>query len=476
METRQKWPVVLVDDEEDILFGAEYLLNSHGITAVTALSDGRELLPLLARQTAGAIVLDLIMPHLSGIELLPQLAREYPEIPVLVMTASQEVETAVSCMKEGAFDYLVKPVEESRFISSVRRALEIRALRQEIGSLRSSLMGEGVGHPEVFAPIITRNHRMQRLFRYVEAIADSGEPVLITGETGTGKELVAQAIHRLSGRAGEMVSLNTAGLDDNLFSDTLFGHIRGAFTGADREREGLIAKAAGGTLFLDEIGDLKPASQVKLLRLLQAQSYYPIGSDVPRTSDARILAATNQPLQRRMDRGKFRQDLYFRLSSHPIELPPLRERLDDLPLLLRHFIDEAAQALGRPAPRIPGELITLLSLYDFPGNIRELRALVFNAMAQHRGGATLALESFEQVVRKDRESGVSTPSLHPDEAPALAIPGRFPTLKEADHFLVDEAMRRADHNQGIAAMLLGISRQSLNRRLQVMRRDAPDLT
>lgn len=469
METRQKWPVVLVDDEEEILFGAEYLLNTHGITAVLTLSDGRDLVPLLERQTAGVIVLDLLMPHVSGLELLPRLTREYPEIPVVVMTASQEVETAVSCMKEGAFDYLVKPVEESRFVSSVRRALEIRLLRQEIGSLRTSLMGEGIGHPEAFAPIISRNHQMQRLFRYVEAIADSGEPVLITGETGTGKELIAQAIHRISGRSGDMVCLNAAGLDDNLFSDTLFGHVRGAFTGADREREGLIAKAVGGTLFLDEIGDLKPASQVKLLRLLQAQSYYPIGSDVPRTADARILAATNQPLHRRMDRGKFRQDLFFRLSSHPIELPPLRERLDDLPLLLQHFIDEASQSLGRPSPRIPGELLTLLSLYDFPGNIRELRALVFNAVAQHRGGTVLALDSFQQVIKRDR-SGTEPPLTHPEDGLTLAIPGRFPTLKEADIFLVDEAMRRANHNQGIAAMLLGISRQSLNRRLQVMQR------
>ncbi len=470
METRQKWPVVLVDDEEEILFGAEYLLNTQGITAVTSLSDGRDLLPLLERQTAGVIVLDLFMPQVSGLELLPRLAREYPEIPVVVMTASQEVETAVSCMKEGAFDYLVKPVEESRFVSSVRRALEIRLLRQEIGSLRTSLMGQGIGHPEVFAPIISRNHQMQRLFRYAEAIADSGEPVLITGETGTGKELIAHAIHHLSGRSGEMVCLNAAGLDDNLFSDTLFGHVRGGFTGADREREGLIAKAVGGTLFLDEIGDLKPASQVKLLRLLQAQSYYPIGSDVPRTADARILAATNQPLHRRMDRGKFRQDLFFRLSSHPIELPPLRERLDDLPLLLQHFIDEAAQALSRSSPRIPGELLTLLSLYDFPGNIRELRALVFNAMAQHRGGPVLALDSFQQVVKRDRASSEPPPA-HSGDDLTLAIPGRFPTLKEADIFLVEESMRRANHNQGIAAMLLGISRQSLNRRLQVMHRE-----
>lgn len=402
METRSKLPVILVDDEEEILFGAEYLLNTHAINVVETLSDPRKLLPLMERKPTGVVVLDLFMPQMSGIELLPRIVQQFPEVPVVVMTASQEVETAVSCMKDGAFDYLVKPVEESRFISSIRRALEIRLLRNEIGSLRLSLMNEGAQHPEAFAHIITSDRRMQALFRYIEAVADSSEPVLITGETGTGKELFAQAVHKLSGRQGELVSLNVAGLDDSLFSDTLFGHVRGAFTGADKEREGLIAKAAGGTLFLDEIGDLKPASQVKLLRLLQAGTYYPIGSDIPRTSDARIVAATNQLLQRRMGRGKFRQDLYFRLSSHPLELPPLRERKDDLPLLLHHFIDEAAQSLGKVVPRAPDELFTLLSLYDFPGNIRELRALVFNAVAQHRGGLVLSMDSFQQVVRQEQ--------------------------------------------------------------------------
>jgi two-component system response regulator HydG len=472
METRTGLPVVLVDDEEDILFGAAYLLNAHGITSVISLADPRALLPLLSREPVGMIVLDLFMPHVSGIDLLPKLVRDYPEVPVVVMTASQEVETAVSCMKEGAFDYLVKPVEERRFVSSVSRALEIRSLRSEIGSLRQSLLRDGLGQPEAFAHIVTRNRRMRVLFQYAEAIAGSGEPVLITGETGTGKELIAQAIHQLSGRRGSMISLNVAGLDDSMFSDTLFGHVRGAFTGADKDRDGLIAKAAGGSLFLDEIGDLKPASQVKLLRLLQDHTYYPIGSDLPRTADARIIAATNQVLSKRMARGKFRQDLFFRLSSHPIDLPPLRERADDLPLLLQHFIEKAAAGLGKPAPSPPEQLLTLLSVYDFPGNVRELRALVFNAVAQHRTGPVLSMDSFLGVIRKDLPTHV--PGLHGsvgEDAPSLAIVGRFPTLKDADSFLVEEAMRRARNNQGIAATLLGITRQSLNRRLQRMRQD-----
>ena len=461
--------IVLVDDEEDILFGASYLLNSHGMQSVTALSDARGLMPFLQSEKAGVIVLDLFMPHISGTELLPQIVQNYPDVPVIVMTASQEIETAVSCMKEGAFDYLVKPVEENRFISCVRRALEIRGLRREIGALRNSLIESEVKCPECFSRIITCQRDMQVLFKYIEAIADTREPVIITGETGTGKELIAQALHQASGRTGKMVSLNVAGLDDNMFSDTLFGHVKGAFTGADRDREGMIASAAGGTLFLDEIGDLNMSSQVKLLRLLQDRTFYPLGSDMTLVSDARIVVATNQDLHAKMVRGKFRQDLFFSLSSHPIKVPPLRNRPDDLPLLLQHFIEEAAQSLNKPAMTAPEELLTLLSVYEFPGNIRELRSLVFNAVAQHRTGTILSIQSFRDVIQKTHRTPAA--GKHPSEAIegfSLLVTGKFPTLKEADVYLVEEAMRRATSNQGVAAVLLGISRQSLNRRLKKM--------
>lgn len=460
-------PVVLVDDEEDILFATSYLLNSHGISSVVPMQEGRELLPYLEQHRVGIVVLDLFMPGVPGLELLPKITQGHPEVPVVVMTAAQDVETAVCCMREGAFDYLVKPVEESRFVSSVRRALELRSLRDQLGTLRSSLLSRQLHHPEVFAHIVTGNRRMESLFQYIEAIADSREPVLVTGETGTGKELFAQAIHRLSGCKGELVSLNVAGLDDNMFSDTLFGHVRGAFTGAEREREGLIAKAAGGTLFLDEIGDLNKASQVKLLRLLQDQKYYPLGSDLQRLSDARIIAATNQPLHKRMTGGEFRQDLYFRLSTHPIEIPPLRHRQDDIPLLVQFFIEEAAVSMGKQAPATPDELVTLLSVYDFPGNVRELRAMIYNAVAQHRSGAVLSMESFRELIQKGRrESFDDRGGTGGDDSSPLAVLGRFPTLKEAENFLVAEAMKRAKGNQGTAATLLGITRQSLNRRLQ----------
>jgi len=465
---RSPLPVVLVDDEQDLLAATSWLLGSHGIAPVTCLHDGRELMPMLEQRQIGMVLLDLFMPGIGGLELLPQVVEAFPEVPVVVMTAAQDVETAVTCMREGAFDYLVKPVEESRLVSAVRRALEVRSLREQLGTLRDSLLSRRLKHPEAFEEIVTANRGMEAVFQYLEAIADSREPVLITGETGTGKELIARAIHRLSGLPGELVCINVAGLDDNLFADTLFGHVRGAFTGADRERQGAIAQAAGGTLFLDEIGDLSKASQVKLLRLLQEQKYYPLGSDLQRLSEARVIAATNQALHRRMAKGKFRQDLFFRLSSHPIEVPPLRRRRDDIPLLLQHFIDEAAASLGRHPPSAPEELITLLGVHEFPGNVRELRAMIYNAVALHRSGPVLSLDSFRSLIGqgRSRQDDDDIGLTDTDEGPLLSINSRFPTLKEADDFLVDEAMRRAKDNQGIAAMLLGITRQSLNRRLK----------
>ncbi len=462
--------VVLVDDEEEVLFSSSMLLESHGISSVVTMNDGRELLPYLDKHGAGAVVLDLFLPHVSGVELLPEIIVRHPEIPVVVMTASQEVETAVTCMKEGAFDYLVKPIEESRYVSSVRRALEIRSLRQQVGSLKRSLLRGRLKDDEAFTSVITNSPKMHSIFHYVEAIAESREPVLVTGETGVGKGLIAEAIHRISGRKGEMVSVNVAGLDDAMFSDTLFGHRKGAYTGAGEHRDGMVAKAAGGTLFLDEIGELKKSSQVKLLRLLQEQTYYPLGSDVPKMSDARIVAATNRDLRREMSDGRFRQDLYFRLSSHQIEVPPLRERTEDLPLLVGHFLEAAAASMAVSAPEPTPELLTLLSVHRFPGNVRELRAMIFDAVARHRSGAFLSMESFREAIEKGRRlveagSDTSATAVHPE----IHVTGPFPTLKALETLIIEEALRQAGGNQGIAAMLLGLSRSALNRRLGRMK-------
>lgn len=468
-KTATTLPVVLVDDESTVLLSSRMILGSAGIKDVLTLEDSRDLMPLLTEQAVAVVVLDLFMPYLSGIQLLPEIVKEHPELPVIVMTATQEVETAVVCMKEGAFDYLVKPVEESRFVSSVKRALELRALRRQMSALKRSLMTDRLEHSEAFSGIVTVSRKMRSLFQYLEAIAGSGEPVLITGETGTGKELFAESVHRLSGCSGEFVPVNIAGFDDTLLSDTLFGHRKGAYSGADKAREGMVARASGGFLFLDEIGDLSPTSQVKLLRLLQERQYYPLGSDVAKMSDARILCATHRDLNASMTEESFRSDLYYRLSVHQVDIPPLRERKEDIPVLVTFFIAEANNALGRKkCPEAPPELLTLLANYHFPGNVRELRAMIFDAVARHKSGSVLALKSFRKTIKMQQINTLQTgkktrSSTDPD--------GRFPTLKEAELLHIEEALLRAGGNQGTAAALLGISRPALNRRLARMRKE-----
>ena len=455
-------PILLVDDEPALLRSARLILRAAGFNQVLTLDDSRQVLPLLERQDISLLVLDLTMPHLHGQELLQQITAEYPQIPVIIVTATNELDSAVQCMRQGAQDYLVKPVEKSRFIAAVARAMELYTLRQEVQSLKEHLLGGKLRRPEAFAAIITQNKAMTAIFQYVDAIAISPQPVLISGATGTGKELIARAIHTISGRAGEFVAVNAGGLDDQVFSDTLFGHKKGAFTGAQQGREGLIATAAGGTLLLDEIGDLSLASQIKLLRLLQDGTYYPLGSDQPRRAEVRVVVATHRDLQTLAARGEFRKDLFYRLRAHHIHLPPLSERKDDLPLLFEHFLAKAATELGKPKPTAPLEALNRLGNYHFPGNIRELELMVFDAVARHQSG-TLSLHA---GLEDEADSAVApAPSAHMPMALDQLCSDRLPTLKEAEQYLIGQALQRANGNQGIAASMLGLTRQALNKRL-----------
>lgn len=467
-------PVCIVDEDEESLAGLSLLLRETGIREIMAIPDSRELIPLLLRQKAMAVVLDPYTEHSLGTALVSEVIRHFPETPVVVITSSREVETAVACMREGAFDYFVKPVEAPRFVAGVRRAIDSFLLRQEVHAFKSFLTHGGLSHKEAFGKILTNSKAMKNIFQYVEAVAGSGETILITGETGVGKGLLAEAAHQVSNRLGEFVSLNVAGLDDALFSDTLFGHRKGAFSGADTNRDGLVSRAAGGTLFLDEIGDLKQASQVKLLRLLQEQSYYPLGSDLPKLSSARIIAATNHDLRKLIAAGSFRQDLFYRLSSHRIEIPPVRDRKEDIPLLLGFFIQESCRAMSKTVPDTPHQLLTLLSTYHFPGNVREMRAMVYDAVARHPGGPMLSMDSFHSNIRQNA-GPQAKPAVREEggHCPVIPADGPFPSLREGTDCLVREAMRRANHNQGIAATLLGITRQSLNRRILKMRQGEP---
>ena len=459
--------ILLVDDEPHILATSRLCLQGANVGRIETLDDSREVFPFLASRSPAVIVLDLHMPHLSGAELLPRIVRDYPQVPVILVTANDDIATVVDCMKNGAFDYLVKPVDPSRLVASVRKALEVSSLSSELQSLKQRLLFDQLDHPEAFSAIVTGDKKLRALFQYVEVIAKTRAPIMISGETGTGKELFARAIYDLSGCKGEFVPLNVAGLDDNLFTDTLFGHKKGAFTGADQAREGLIAKAAGGTLFLDEIGDLNEASQIKLLRLLQEGEYYPVGSDLIRKSDARIVLATNRDLQELISAGRFRNDLYYRLFAHRIHIPPLRERVADIPLLLDHFLAAAAKTLHKKKPTPPPELAVLLSLYAFPGNIRELEALAFDAVARHEAGI-LSMDTFRNIIGEQRTGGGSPPAAEDDgeSNPLIEFFGHFPTIDEVESYLIEQAMTRTRGNQGMAAKLLGMGRQTLNKRLK----------
>jgi DNA-binding NtrC family response regulator len=305
---------------------------------------------------------------------------------------------------------------------------------------------------------------MFSLFMLIEAIAQNEKPILITGESGVGKELIAQAIHKASGRSGEFVSINIAGLDDTIFSDTLFGHIKGAFTGATSDRRGLIEKAQTGTLFLDEIGDLENGSQVKLLRLLQEGEYYPLGSDIPKHSNARILVATNVDLREKLDNGTFRKDLYHRLTLS-IHTPPLRERLNDLPLLLDHFLKESSLSLNKKEPTVPKELLTLLKTFSFPGTIRELKHMIENALSRHKT-KVLSLSYFKEYIKQNSKLKDSSHIIFQEPEHVIIFEGVFPTLKQVEESLINKALDKAQGNQRVAAQLLGIDPSTLSRKLK----------
>ena len=459
-------PVLLVDDESQALDSFEIALSSGSMDNSVRCQDSRDVMSLLSRQEFEAILLDLRMPHISGEDLLPTIVSDFPEVPVIIITGTDDIETAVKCMNAGAFDYMVKPVEKTRLITGVKRATELRALQRENQLLRDHVLSDHLTHPEAFSEIITNSRVMWSLFQYSEAIAKSPEPVLITGETGVGKELMARALHDLSQRSGKFIAVNVAGLDDNVFSDTLFGHRKGAFTGADQTRDGLVEKASGGTLFLDEIGDLSPPSQVKLLRLLQEREFFPLGSDLAKRSDAHIIVTTNQDLQNLLTLSTFRKDLYYRLRTHHINIPPLRDRKEDLPILLEYFLEKASEKLEKKKPTYPKELLNLLSVHHFPGNIRELESMVFDAVSTHRSGI-LSMDAFKSHISL-KHSPIEPDVNKTDNKTTtlMFFPEQLPTLKQAEQLLVAEAMNRANGNQAIAAMSLGISRQALNSRLK----------
>jgi DNA-binding NtrC family response regulator len=452
--------ILIIEDEPMLRLTLGDHLRDRGLEVFEA-GDGQAGLELFRSKNPAVVTLDLRMSPMDGHAVLAEIRQEDQEVPVIIVSGQGQMDDVIRALRAGAFDYLQKPIFDMAILDhAVDRALEHCALRLGNARLSRSFLAQGTQRPEDFAQLITASTRMRDIFRYCEAVAQSPEPVLITGETGVGKELLARALHRSSRRAGPFVAVNVAGLDDQTFSDTLFGHVRGAFTGADRPREGLIEKAAGGTLFLDEVGDLGQQAQVRLLRVLQEREYHPLGSDILRPLRARVLAATNRRIEDLRSDTSFRNDFFYRLATHAVTLPPLRERSDDIHLLLNHFLAEACAPFGRRAPDCPPALLARLRAYAFPGNVRELKAMAHDALGRCPG-ATLGPEAFP-MLGAPHQAQDSPAAL---QSPFVDLPAQ-PPQRAAANALVAEAMRRAGGVQKAAAALLGISPQALSERLK----------
>jgi DNA-binding NtrC family response regulator len=455
--------ILIVDDDNGFMESVRRTLITNNCTNVMMLDDSRKIISELDRGGISVILLDWIMPHVSGAELLQEIVSSHPAIPVIIMTAVTDAEIIVNCIRQGAFDYITKPLDENRLLSCLNKAVYVSAYEKWVQRLTTYLQSAPVARPELFEDIVTNSPKMHGVFKTIETVAPTRLPILITGETGVGKELIAHAIHRASNLPGKLVCVNAAALgDDELFSDTLYGHIKGAFTGASEAREGLFSQAAGGTLFFDEIGDLGQKSQVNLLRLLQEQEYYRIGSDSVKKCTARIVAASNRNFDEMRRNGEFRNDLYFRLCGYHIRVPSLRERPEDIPLLLAHYAEKTARQLGKTPPIIPQNVLQALQEYDFTGNVRELINMVKNAVTL----STSRHLSIDDFLGTAIGSAHDTLRVIKDKPFCLQTAFEaFPNLEDVERLMVEEALHASNGNKAMAARILGISRATLRRKL-----------
>lgn len=465
--------ILVVDDEHSSAELYSMILRENGYPQVVTCEDSRKAAGLIWSHNIELVLSDLMMPVIDGYDLLLKINEEHPDIPVIILTAQDKVETAVECMKIGAFDFITKPLDPERLLTAVEHAFTIRELKEEVNILSTDRPDRELSNPGAFSAILTQSPKMKKIFTYMEAIVPNPKPLLITGESGTGKELIARSFHELANSGGKFVAVNVSGLDDSVFSDSLFGHRPGERAGGDANRYGLIEQAGRGTLFLDEIGDLGMSSQIKLLRMLQEGEFYPQGSDTPVPCHARIVAATNANLKKKLESGEFRRDLYYRLIAHHIELPPLRERPEDISLLLDAFLAEALENMGRTELKAPQGLYSLLKPYPFPGNIRELQGLMYDLVTASSPG-TLDITVIRNYIQMN--TGGTNESLEDeptefkgdekfDRGPAgmLLSKAQMPTMKDAEEFLYEKALERSLGNQSRAAKLLDVSQSTLSR-------------
>jgi len=440
--------VLIVDDERSLVEFLTVLCAGEGYDVATALSfaEARE---RLAERTPDLVLCDIIMPDGNGLDLLKEMVAHSGAPAVIMMTAYTSTKTAIEAIKLGAYDYLAKPFDVDELKVVVRNALEKRRLAEENLYLRVELAGR-----YAFKNIIGRSARMQAVFKLVERVARTSSTVLVHGESGTGKELIARAIHFSSARAGErFLSINCGAMPEALLESELFGHERGAFTGAVRDKKGLFQEANRGTLFLDEIGDMSQTMQVKLLRALQDRAIRRVGGNVEETFDVRIIAATNRDLVDLIARGDFREDLFYRINVLPIRLPPLRERREDIPILVDHFLRKFGDGLGQAPKRISTDAMRLLEAYHWPGNVRELENLIERAVAL-AGSPAIGVTDFPENLAADAARAPAEISLPED---GLDLEAYLDRLRSE---LMRRALERTGGVQTQAAELLRMTFRS----------------
>jgi DNA-binding NtrC family response regulator len=447
-----KGRILVVDDEANARTALAELLSDEGYAVETA-ADGFKALGKAAETAPDLVLTDLKMPGMDGVELLRKLKADDADAVVLVMTAFGAVDSAVSAMREGAADYLTKPLDMSELSLVLAREMERRRLRREAGQLRARL-----AERYSFSNIIGSAPAMQAIFKTVVQVASSRASLLITGESGTGKELIAAAIHERSPRAkGPFVKLHCAALAETLLESELFGHERGSFTGAAGRREGRFHQANGGTLFLDEIGDISPAVQVKLLRFLQEHEFERVGGNETLRVDVRVIAATNRDLKEEVARGRFREDLYYRLNVINLEMPSLRSRSSDIPLLATHFLRKYATENGRSLEGFTDDALARLSAYRWPGNVRELENIIERAVVLSPGPKVSAADLPSHLVPSDAGAGIR-------------IPGS--TMDEIERYAITRTLESTGGSTSKAADLLGISVRKIQYKLHEYN-DAP---
>jgi two-component system response regulator PilR (NtrC family) len=462
--------VLLVDDEPDIIEILEMVLREEDMDVYTSRS-AREALDVLRDRTVDVVVSDIRMPDLTGVELLRQAKQLSPETVFVMMTAFASTETAIEALQHGAFDYLTKPFRMEELKKIVAQALRRRNLKPvppashaELEARQSKRLFQALARTQ----IIGKSERMLEVYRTIGTVAAGESTVLITGESGTGKELAARAIHEASLRKdGAFLSINCSAFPETLLESELFGYMKGAFTGAGTNRKGLFEVACGGSIFLDEIGEMTPAMQVKLLRVLQERKLRPLGGNSEVSIDVRVIAATNKDLQSEISRGQFREDLFYRIAVITIDLPPLRERAEDIDLLAYHFLRQYAEKTGRRVFGIAREALRCLESYRWPGNVRELENTIERAVA---------LETTDQIQLDRLPEAVVLNQAPPPVGELFELPrGIFDLqgfMADLERSLICQALQRCDGNQTLAAQQLGLTKPSLRHRIQALSIDA----